>query len=716
LLSVPILHPNVPSSLSPQQTKERTMQTLLDWIEATARRQPLLLAFEDLQWIDPTSFELLERIVERVSSLSVLLIANFRSDFKPPWVGAANVTVCALNRLTGGKALPPDVLEQILQRTDGVPLFIEELTKAVLESGLLEEHADRFVMGRPLPSLAIPDTLQASLMARLDRLPEAREIAQIGAVIGREFPHELLAAVAGRNDQDLQCALDRLIESGLIQHRGVAPQVTYLFKHALIQDAAYATLLRSRRVDLHARIAGLLEERFPETVDSQPELLARHFSEAGLTDKAITYWLQAGERAAKRSANLEAVAHYRRGLDIVETLGDLSGREELKLRLLIAFGLALMNTRSTTDPEIASMYERARCLASKIGRPADLFKAVWGSWMTAVTGGDMPAIQRLIDELFEIAATQDDSGLLLQAHHAAWTSIVQQGDMAAARKHAEAGLAIYQQDSHGHHAHIFGGHDPGECAYICCAQANFLFGFADVSRRQLEHAVALARALGHPPTLGHAYQFGAEVYALRREPLLVEELLLSWQPIVVTHATTIGAATAKMLHGWVLVSRGQASEGLAELRVGLDAWRATGSRIWEACRLARAAEAYLVAGQPDEALCLINDAGDAMERHGGRWFEAEVHRLRGEVMLVTADQESAERCFQRAKSVAYDQSARLFELRAASSLARLWRDQGRGNQASKMLQPIYAWFTEGFDTVDLQEAATLLKEPEASGK
>jgi class 3 adenylate cyclase/predicted ATPase len=722
LLSLPIPPSYVPLSLSPQQRKERTLQALVREFEGLARKQPVLVVFEDLQWIDPTSFELLEDMVERVSSLPVLLIANFRSDFKPPWVGFSSVTLCTLNRLarrecvalierlTGGKALPPDVLEKILQHTDGVPLFIEELTKAVLEGGLLEDQGDRYALSGPLPPLAIPNTLQASLMARLDRLAPAKEIAQIGAVIGREFSHELLAAVAVQSEQDLQTALDRLADSGLIQRRGAPPQATYTFKHALVQDTAYATLLRSRRIELHARIADLLEKRFPETTETQPELLARHFSEAGLTDPAITYWLRAGERAAKRSTNFEAVAHFRRGLEMSDTLPDRLGHEEQELRLLIALGTALMVTRSSTDPEIARAYTRARQLASQMGRAVELFKAVWGSWMVAGSVSDMPAMSRLNDELFDIARAEDDAGLLLQAHHSAWSTVVVLGNLVAARQHAEAGLAIYQQDIHGQHAQIYGGHDPGECAYICCAQTNFILGYPDASHRQLEQAVELARDLAHPTTLLHALSFGADIRALRREPLAVDELVASWLPIISTHGSAIGAANAKMLSGWALVAQGWADEGLAELRLGLDLWRATGSRVWVPYRLGRAADTYRIAGHAEEARCLINDAEEAMERSGDRWFEAEVHRLRGELLLSAADQHGAEVSYQRALAVARDQSARLFELRSASSLARLWRDQGRHDQARELLAPIYDWFTEGFDTADLVDAKTLMAE------
>jgi class 3 adenylate cyclase/predicted ATPase len=720
MLSAPIPPHHVLQGLSAQQRKVRTLQVLLAQFEGLAQKQPVLVVFEDLQWIDPTSLEMLEQMVERVPSLPVLLIGNFRSDFRAPWVGASFVTMCTLNRLaplegvalidrlTGGKALPPEVLDQILQRTDGVPLFIEELTKEVLEGSLLEEKSDRYVMRGPLPELGIPNTLQASLMARLDRLAQAKEVAQIGAVIGREFSHELLASVAAQNAQELQSALDRLTDSGLIQRRGAPPHAIYTFKHALIQDAAYATLLRSRRIELHTRIAYLLEKRFPETTEAQPELLAQHFSEAGLADQALIYWQRAGERATRRSANLEAVAHFRRGLEVSESLPDRAGRDARELPLLIGLGLALMTTRSSADPEISRVYTRARDLASRLGETVEFFKAVWGSWMAAVSGGNLVAASRLNDELFDIARIRDDPELLLQAHHSAWSSVIVTGNMVLARQHAEAGLAIYQREIHGHHARIYGGHDPGECAYICCAQSNFILGYPDASRSQLAQGLALARDLSHPTTLAHALWFGAEIHVLRRESAAVEALVSDWLPIIATHGSALGAANAKMLKAWALVSRGQTDEGVAGLRIGLDAWRATGSKIWVPYRLGRAADAYRMAGQIEAALQLINEAGEAIEHSGDRWFESEIHRLRGELLVSAGNRGSAEASFLRALAVARDQSARLFELRAATGLARLWRDQARRDEAHKLLAPVFDWFTEGFDTADLMETNALM--------
>lgn len=720
LLGLPADGRYAPVALAPQVKKEKTFDVLLRQLEGLAERRPVLAIFEDVHWIDPTSRELLEMTVERVPRLPVLLVITFRPEFQPPWTGQAHVTMLALNRLdrrgvaalaerVAGRALPSEIVDRIVERTDGIPLFVEELTKTILESGLLREQAGRYVLDGPLPPLAIPTTLHASLMARLDRLAPVREVAQVGAAIGREFSYDLLAAVARRPEGELQSALHQLSEAGLMLRRGTPPRATFAFKHALVQDAAYSTLLRARRQDLHARIAEALEAQFPDAVETQPELLAFHYAEAGLHEPAIGYWQRAGERALQRSANREATSHFRRGLELLEKLPNRSALAEQELHLLIALGPALMMTRSSTAPEIARVYTRARDLARATGRSAELFPTVWGSWLVAWIHDDGPSATHLADELFDIARGEGDPELLLQAHHAAWPMVMTKGAFGEAWRHVEAGLALYRRDAHAHHARLYGGHDPGTCAYAIGALTRAATGFPDHAVALIERGLALARDLAHPPTLAHALWFAAEIHQIRREPKNVQRTVAELLPVVSEHGSAVGMANATMLNGWARTLQGEIESGLAELRSGLTAWRETGSKFHVPYRLARAGDACRAAGLAHEGLALINEALEYAASSQDRWFSAELHRLKGELILTTAPPQEIEAGYQQAISLAQNQGARLLELRAATSLARLWRDQRRHDEADALLAPIYSSFSEGFDLADLKEAKALLR-------
>jgi class 3 adenylate cyclase/predicted ATPase len=720
LLSLPAEDRFPPLQLTPQRRKEKTFRALIRQLEALARQCPVLMLFEDVHWIDPSSRELLDLLVERVPRLPVLLLVTFRPEFQPPWTGQAHVTVLILNRLdrregaamvrrvVGNEALSGDVVAEIVRRTDGVPLFVEELTKAVLEGS----NVGTASLGAGAAAPNVPATLHASLMARLDRLGSAaKEVAQVGAALGREFSYELLAAVAQRNAAELDLALDQLVVAGLAFRRGVPPQATFVFKHALVQDAAYATLLRGKRQELHGRIAELLVEHFPETAESEPELLARHYAEAGRLEQALAYWQRAGERASLRSANLEAASHFRRGLEAVRSLTDGSVRAEQELQLLIALGPALMMTTTSTAPEIAEIYARARQLASEMGRAAELFPAIWGSCNVAFSSGDLTTSRRLADELFNIARGQDNAGLLLQAHHAAWASVMASGDLQESVRHFDAGIALYRQELHGQHARSFGGHDPGVCALACGAIARCVLGFPDTAIRQVGQAIELARSLTHPPTMVHALWFAAELRVLCREPLAVQELVASLLPLVIEHGSAVGAgANARMLNGWALVLLGRTDEGIRELETGLQVWRESGSKSFAPYRLGRAADAYLVAGRSEQARALTTQALDLTEHSGDRWYEAELHRLQGELLTSMGDRVGAEACFRRALATAHRQQARLLELHAGMSLARLLCEQGQGDAARSLLAPAYKWLTEGFDTPVVKGAKALLDE------
>ena len=702
--------------LTPEQRKQRTLEALMSQLVGLARRSPVLMIFEDAHWIDPTSLEVLGQVVDRIATLHVLLVVTFRPEFNAPWVGRSHVTSLTLNRLgdrettaiiarlVENRELPADVTAEIVQRTDGIPLFVEEMTKAVLEAER-EGAAGRISATVSSLARAVPASLHASLMARLDRLGPAKGVAQIGAAIGREFSHALLASVVRQTGADLELALDLLLEAGLLFRQGLPPHANYLFKHALVQDVAYGTLLRAKRHELHASIASVLERQFSDVCESQPEALARHYAEAGMPQQAINYWQRAGDRAAKRSANQEAVAHLQNAIALLGTLPDRAEYAEQELQLLIALGPALMTTRSSAAPEIGRVYARARELARNAQRVADLFPTVWGASLVAFTAGDFATAGRLVDELLGMANTSGDSALRLQAHHAAWPNFMITGPLATARDHVSAGLALYRRDTHGEQALQYGGHDAGVCGYVVDALIAAVMGYPDQAVRQMQEGLALAREVDHAPSLAQAQWFAAELHQIRREPQQVQDSVSIVLPLLARHGSAVGVANATMLRGWARVMLGHIQEGLAVMREGLAAWRATGSKFHVSYRLARAAEAHLVAGEIEDGLRLISEATD----HSGEcWFAPELHRLNGELLLEAGRGDEAEGFLQQALQAAKEQGARLLELRAAMSLSRVLRTQGRSNEAQGLLAPVYAWFTEGLDTLDLQQAKALL--------
>jgi predicted ATPase len=444
-----------------------------------------------------------------------------------------------------------------------------------------------------------------------------------------------------------------------------------------------------------------------DVCETQPEVLARHYTQAELAQQAIGYWQRAGDRAAKRSANQEAVAHFRNARELLEALPDKAAHAEQELQLLIALGPALMTTRSSAAPEIGSVYARARELAGNSGRVADLFPTVWGAWLVAFTSGDFATAGRLLDELFGMANTSGDSALILQAHHAAWPTFMVTGPLAKARQHIAGGLALYRRDTHGGQALQYGGHDPSVCGHAIGALIEAVMGYPDRAVQQMQEGLELARGLDHGPTLCQALWCAAELHQIRREPEKVKDFVSVALPLLANHGSAVGVANATMLRGWACVMQGNNDGGLAVVREGLAAWRVTGSKYHVPYRLARAAEAHLVEGQTDDGLRLVHEA---IDKAGDSWLAPELHRLKGELLLKAGRRDEAEECLGQALIVAQVQNARLLELRAAMSMARLKRDLGKREDARDLLASIYGWFTEGFDTLDLKEAKVLLNE------
>ena len=725
LVSAPTGDRYAPVTVTRQRQRELTLAALQNLVEGLARERGVLLVFEDVHWIDPTSQEWLDVLVERAGSQRMLVVITFRPNYASRWTGLPHLTFCALNRLgptdaaevarrvAKSKTLPEQIRDHIVAKTDGVPLFIEELTKTVLESGLLQEHEDRYELTGAIPPLAIPATLHDSLMARLDQLASGLEIAQIGSALGRQFSHELLAAVASIPDVELRAALDQLVDAQLMLRHGTAPHATYSFKHALVQDAAYGSLLLARRQALHARIADILERQFPETLDASPELLAHHCTEARLGPKAVHYWQLAGRRASERSANVEAISHLTRGLDLVATLPETAERRRGELDLLLTLGPVLMNTKGPRTREVAQIYSRALELCSSLPDSPQHFAAMWGSWRISEhfeTG------LQIAQNLLKLAEGLGDPGLSLQAHHCLWASLFHLGRHEACREHIEVGLRLYDTGNYRTHGAIYGGHDPRVCGSGARAFVLWLRGFPDQALAASREAMAWARRLGHAGSLVHALDMSLLLHRYRRDAQTVQvraEELIRYSE---NQGFPAHKAKGMVFLGWALAELGEPGRGIAHMHQGLDELKAIVTSEDFPILREMLASACVKAGQPGPAIDMLDEAFGESEQTGLCYWTAELHRSRGEGLLALspARVSEAEVEFRRALSVAREQDVRSLELRAAMSLATLERRSGRTAAAWALLAPVYEWFREGLDTVDLLEARALLDELAAS--
>jgi class 3 adenylate cyclase/predicted ATPase len=723
LLSLPSRHPLPPST--PQRRREKTFQALLRQLEALTRQKPVLIVFADLHWIDPSSRELLDRMIERFASLPVLLVTTFRPEFTPPWSGLPHVTTLTLGRLdrlsgaamvegiAGNTALSSELGAEIVERADGIPLFVEELARAVLEVGGGGEGIERTLARMGLPSAAVPAALHASLMARLDRLGQTpKEIAQIGAAIGREFSYELLAPVAEHRETELSEALGRLGEAGLVFSRGTPPHATYLFKHALVRDAAYGSLLRRRREALHTRIAAVLEGDFAEVVAAEPELLARHLTEAGLPDKAIPWWLRAGKRATERSANLEAIAHLRRGLETLERLPESAERNEQELLLQAALIPPLVANEGYASAAVERVAGRVVELEGRIGvgSPAQ-FQVVLarGSLATILMDrGELPRGITLYEEALDLAKRLKDPLLLCYAHYGLAEINLNLPNLAAARQHLELGLALYDPERDRANAALYS-RDQGMACHSLLSIVLWLQGFPEQALFHTEEAIA--RSAAHPMSEASALYSAATHYMRSGEIALCLERAEAALALATEQKLPHWAQLATVVGGWALVKSGQAEKGLARLHAGIDAQRGS-LRVFLPRWLALLADAYLEIGRVEEGLSAVREALAETEETGVRYCEAEIKRLEGELFLASKkpNESRTEASFRKSLDIAYAHQSKSWELRAATSLARLWRDQGKRAEAHELLAPVYGWFTEGFDTADLKEAKALLDE------
>ncbi len=616
-----------------------------------------------------------------------------------------------VERVTGGKALPAEVVQQLVTKTDGVPLFVEELTKIVLDSGLLKEGDRHYELTGPLLPIAIPSTLQDSLMARLDRLGTVKEVAQLGATLGREFTYELLEAVSPLDEVTMQKGLDKLVETELLYQRGLPPQTRYFFKHALIQEAAYQSLLKSKRQQYHQKIAQVLEERFPENAEIQPELLAHHCTEAGLKEQAIIYWQKAGQRAVQRSANIEAISHLTKGLELLKTLPDTPDRTQQELTLQIALGAPLRITKGFASPEVERVYDRARELSKQIGETPQLFSVLRGLGGFYIARAEFQTAHKLGEQCLRLAQSMQDPALLLHAHYLLGATLFCLGDIALAREHVEQGIALYNPKQHSLHTLLYG-QDPGVACLFWKAWALWYLGYPDRALRTSQEALTLAQELSHPYSLAIALNIVAFLHQFRREGHATQEHAEA--SVTLSNEGGFGFILGMgiILLGWAIAEQGEEEEGIVQMRQGLASWQATGAELYRPYYLALLAEGYGKVGRTKEGLTVLAEALDTAHKNGERFYEAELHRLKGELLLTLSPEnhKDVEVCFRQAIDIARCQSAKSLELRAVTSLSHLWQKRGKKEEARNMLAEIYGWFTEGFDTADLNDAKALLEE------
>ena len=730
LLSLPHPEGAPPLTLTPQEQKQRTFDTLIAWLFEEAEQVAVYSVWEDLQWADPSTLELLTLCLDQVPMARMLMLVTFRPDFTPPWPPHSHLSQLVLSRLgqrhigemvknvTGGKALPAEILQQVLAKTDGVPLFVEELTKMVLESGLLTEANGQYALAGPLPPLAIPSTLQDSLMARLDRLTTSREIAQLGATIGREFSYTLLHTVSLFDATTLQQGLRQLVDAELVYQHGVLPQATYIFKYSLVQETAYQSLLKIKRQQVHQQIAQALEERFPDTLETQPELVARHYTETGLGEKAIPYWQQAGERAAQRSANAEAINQLMKGIELLGGLPDTPERAHQELAFLTTLGPALIAVKGNAAPEVERTYARARELCKQMGETPELFPVVFGLRSFYLVRGEIQTAHELGMQLLTIAQHGQDTGYILEAHLAVGNTLFFRGEFVSARAEFEQGLKLYDPQQHHAHAFVYG-LDPGIFCLCRLAWILWFLGYPDQALEKEHELLTLAQEVSHPFSLALAFMHSATLHLHRHEGPVAQEHIEAAMTLCTEQSFVSFLGQTTILLGWNLAGQRQTEEGIPQMRKGLATCQATGAVLFRPYYLTTFAAGHVTAGHAEEGLSAVAEAQALMNETGERFSEAELFRVKGELLLTQAgkgqqsngeNKDEAEQCFHQALDVARELSAKSLELRAATSLARLWQQQGKTGEARQLLSEVYNWFTEGFDTADLKDARALLGE------
>jgi class 3 adenylate cyclase/predicted ATPase len=723
LLSIPVGGRYPAISLTPDQQKNLTIAALIRQLLGLALTQPVLFVVEDVHWIDPSTLDLIGRIIKAIKKASILCMITFRPEFVPPWLEQLNLNMLRLERLqrnqaramiidiASGKPLPTDVYDQIISKTDGVPLFVEELTKTVLESGLLRDAGDRFVSAGQLLSPTIPTTLHDSLMARLDRLASVKEIAQVAAAIGREFSYRLLATVSPCSETTLPEALGQLTAAEIIFSYGEPPVSTYMFKHALLQDAAYSSLLRETRQQLHGRIAHALEGHFPDTAETQPELIAHHCMQAGLTAKAVEYLRMAGQRAIERSANVEAIGHLKRALELLHSLPADSEHAQVALKLEVMLAQAMIAARGYSSPETMKVLLRAKKLITEATDASQRFTIFYGMWACYYVAGEVDMQHVTATEFLSEAENRDDAAALCLAHRALGTTYFTMGEFPASRKHLERAQRLYDPEHHLQFRFQYG-QDIGTTVMCYLSWALWHLGYIDQASQLASEAVKRAEEISHPFTLVYTLCHARGMMdVFRRQSDDTQSYTGVVKSFCSEHEFPFWGAGGQIFGGWAAISRGELESGIDELIRGLAAWRKTGARLWLPIFLALEADGHFRAGRHQAALQSIDQALATANETGERWAVAEILRMKANLLQTSGRgrPDEVEGLLKDSVSIARRQQALCWELRASCDLGRLWQEQGRSKEAMKLLRTIYGRCTEGFETPDLQYAKVLIE-------
>ncbi len=735
LLSLPTPDRFPPLSLPPARQREETFRLMLEWLHMRATRGPILFVVEDLHWVDASTLEFLGQFLAEFPHDRILTLLTFRPEFKPPWTALDHQTSLSLTRLSrrqvgelmrkkAGGSLPEAVIEQVYNRAGGVPLFVEEFTKMLPESNVLDQTGMGGLPGSTLFGHEIPSTLQDLVMARLDRMEGGRELAQLAAVLGREFSHELLAAVslmsadglsAGRqavvmDEPTLQAELAKLAQAEILYAKGRPPRCTYIFKHALLEDALYNALVKARRQQFHRRIGEVLEAQFPQTAKTQPELLGHHFTEAGLTEKAIGYWLQAGQRSRERSAVREAISHLTKGLALLDTLEESRQRDDWELQFLTTLGPAYIAAGGYAAPEVGPILIRARELCQRIGDQQQQFGIMLGMWEWRLVRGDLRVCVDLAADGMALAESLHDPGMLMEALFMPGVTMFYRAQFAGASACYENALRAYDDRERTKFWTAYSGHDAGVTHRCYLALALWHLGYPDQALKLAGEMCELARTIGHAFSLSHAVDFAAFLYHYCRLGTEVKAMAEEEMTIATEQSFPFWHALGTLHKGAGLLLQGRREEALPVLLKGFSAFRATGAEVRVPSYFGLLGDAYMQSGRFEDAHKALNEGLAIAEKNDDRGHEAELYRLKGELLLAESrDETAAEDCFRRAIETARRQQSKGWELRATMSLARLWQRQGRRTEAHDAVAAVYGTYTEGFTTPDLVDAKALVE-------